>query len=49
MLVLVQELGLAKREATIAVLLPWATFVLMGLFFFLTLNPNYLNNLFAKP
>jgi len=49
MLVLVQELGLGKREAAMAVLVPWAAFVLTGLFFFLTLNPNYLNNLFAKP
>jgi len=49
MLVLDQELGLRKREAAIAVLVPWATFVLTGLFFFVTLNPNYLNNLFAKP
>jgi hypothetical protein len=43
------ESGLAKREVAITTLVPWATFVLTGLFFFLTLNPNYLYSLFGKP
>jgi len=41
--------GLGRREVAITVLVPWATFLLTGLFFFLTLNPNYLYGLLGKP
>jgi hypothetical protein len=37
-----QQSGLGKRESAITALVPWATFVLTGLFFVLTLNSNYL-------
>ena len=45
-----QESGLGKRDVAIIVLVPWATFVLTGLLFVVTLNASYLYSLLlGKP
>ena len=42
--------SLGKRDIVVTVLVPWATFMLTGLLFVLTLNPNYLHSLLlGKP